>query len=505
MTLDPYLVRGIQQATSGHDSSMIAAMADEAEVGVVTEVPVVIGSPLFSALVLAGNLLSRIFPRVAFAVRGDADALLETVQQLNPNVSVRDGVPSGPYFAIGSSKAKPVVTVGGDDWSVAVGRECPVSFNVFAGGVMSCIGVAQVFRRVFKLGEEAPPDEWSWSLVSHEIGGGMGASQVAPFRRRLGNTCLVGAGAIGHGLAWALRAAEVSGAITIIDSQTIDETNVLRYTLARSDDVGISKPEILRRELPNLDVQPIFADLGEVGEQIGNAEVVLSAIDSPHGRLALQALLPKGILNAWTQPPDLGVSAHFSFGDSPCLACLYWPKEPVADYFMRVAGALGIEPLRALAYLVTKTPVGQPLDVNKLTGMPSRMERPPGWEKWAEESLFQSLVDEGKVQKEDSADLGGHQISSFYREAICGGALLRSDHDQPFQEIPMPHQSALAGILLGSALVAGSESWNEIRLDVNSRLPSRLSLPRQRTPGCLCSDSDFLDHYATKWSAISCS
>ena len=51
---------------------------------------------------------------------------------------------------------------------------------------------------------------------------------------------------------------------------------------------------------------------------------LLLALDSAYHRRAAQASLPRWIINAWTQPGDLGVSKH-DFLEGACVYCLYLP------------------------------------------------------------------------------------------------------------------------------------------------------------------------------------
>ncbi|MFX7902704.1 hypothetical protein ABTK34_19770, partial [Acinetobacter baumannii] len=66
-------------------------------------------------------------------------------------------------------------------------------------------------------------------------------------------------------------------------------------------------------------------------------ERVAVALDTAEDRIALQASLPKWIVNAWTQDVDLGVSRHNFADGGACLACLYLPTVAVKNEHERVS------------------------------------------------------------------------------------------------------------------------------------------------------------------------
>ncbi|TKB23044.1 MAG: hypothetical protein E5V67_34520, partial [Mesorhizobium sp.] len=58
----------------------------------------------------------------------------------------------------------------------------------------------------------------------------------------LGETHLVGLGAIGHGSLWTLaRQPGLSGRLHVIDHETIELSNLQRYALAGQAEIGMSK------------------------------------------------------------------------------------------------------------------------------------------------------------------------------------------------------------------------------------------------------------------------
>jgi hypothetical protein len=81
-------------------------------------------------------------------------------------------------------------------------------------------------------------------------------------------------------------------------------------------------------------------------------ERVAAAVDSAEDRQAIQASLPKWVVNAWTQPGDLGVSRHGFLGADACLTCLYFPDEVGQHLDRIIAVAIGLpEPIASCDWM----------------------------------------------------------------------------------------------------------------------------------------------------------
>ena len=96
----------------------------------------------------------------------------------------------------------------------------------------------------------------------------------------------------------------------------------------------------------------------------------LVGVDSAEPRIAVQSSLPGPIYNAWTQPADVAGHVTRRFGDEPCLACLYWPDRKRPSRHEQIATAFHQHPLRVLAYLVHRLPIGVPLPAGGIPVVP---------------------------------------------------------------------------------------------------------------------------------------
>ena len=134
-----------------------------------------------------------------------------------------------------------------------------------------------------------PPDRlnrFARHIVLPEVGG---AGQVALTRAHV---VLVGCGGIGSPALQYLAGAGV-GWLTLIDSDTLDASNLQRQTIFTPADIGRSKAEAAARWTANFDpalsVRAIAARItpANVDELIGGADLVLDGCDNFATRLAV--------------------------------------------------------------------------------------------------------------------------------------------------------------------------------------------------------------------------
>ena len=200
-------------------------------------------------------------------------------------------------------------------------------------------------------------------------------------------------------------------------------------------------------------MEPVASRWGADERTAPGRETIVSALDTKQGRIELQGGLPREIFNAWTQPEDIGVSRHQAFGETPCLACLAWPTRPRPSRSQMIAEALGEHELRVNHYLGNDIPVGQPLPAPMIQGT-RRLQVPPEASGWAERSLLADLIERHDLPPGPFENLDGLMVEQLYRDAVCAGMLIEHGADRAGEiSVPLAHQSALAGILLASALV----------------------------------------------------
>jgi hypothetical protein len=299
----------------------------------------------------------------------------------------------------------------------------------------------------------------------------------------------------------------------VVDPEVITLSNLQRYVLATDRDIGESKCNIVERAFAKtrrIETVSVEEAWNIERAELQGADVVCAAVDSEDVRIAIQASLPRVLYNAWTQPGDIGWSRHEQFGERPCLACLYWPTRARPSYHENVARALRQSELRVISYLSAKQTVDRPLRAEQIPNL-QQYPVPPEAALWTERSLLEDVAVQLGIEANNLAAWAGRLLPDLYRDGICGGALVRKQSSEVPVEmtVPLAHQSVLAGIMLATqVLVAAHPDLRafrcnavEARLDLLAGFPQMAARPRQLTPGCLCSDFDFVERYHSKWQA----
>lgn len=450
------------------------------------------------------NLLARLYPRLGVEGYDDlsareAERLRRYATTLNPDIEL---VPAPTEATVGIVVGQPSVSVGvptfylgSDGWiatlSSSIAQTSGSSTNPIGAAAAACFGAANVFRHVFREQlEDGAPDD-SIRLSIYDFGQGEEATSHAFGSADLGEVFLVGIGAIGNATAWTFsRSPRLSGSLHLVDPQRIDTGNVQRYVLTGPSDVGKLKVDVATEALasaPGLAVTPHSLSWGEFLAERGSyrLDAVGVALDSATDRIAVQASLPRWVVNAWTQKENLGVSRHRFLDDRACLACLYMPNHSYQSDSERIAAEIGLPEaeLEVRAMLARRDPVNP-------------------------EMLARIAAANGV----DSADLRrfeGRDLYAFHSEAVCGGAVLRlggGSTSQQSVEAPMAFQSALAGVLLASEMTVHAmnpRADRSTRTEINLLRPlgERLSHNDKKAGSgtCLCQDQDFVDSYRAKY------
>lgn len=458
------------------------------------------------ALELIVNLLARLYPALIIAPlesdqNGLAAELKEHAKAINPELDLGEDLTETKVCVVVGSRVavgpKRIVYAGSDGWIAKLSAVKPVgsgaTHNPFGAGAAACFAVANVFRAVFaeQLQKGALDEDLVFSVLDHTQGEAISRnpslSQV-----NLQESFLVGLGAVGNGAIWALaRCQDLAGDLHLIDHEALDGTNPQRYVLARYRDgvETVPKVDVAMRAFARTGFTPQLHPerWGEYLVKRGDWHLgrVAVAVDSAADRIAVQASLPKWVVNAWTQPENLGVSRHVFLGEHACLACLYWPAGKVKDESTLVAEAINLpdgDTLRKLLYTNEPVPRDYLLQIAVAKNLP-------------EEAVL---------------EYRGMSLRQFYSRAICGGALLRfgAEAGEGAQaEVPMAFQSALAGIMLAAELIGHA---SQLKIDPATKTEVNLLRPLQKhlagyvkkAERCLCQDPTFIEAYRTKYQDV---
>jgi hypothetical protein len=452
-----------------------------------------------TSLDLLVRLLARLYPSLnihspATALR---DELAGLARSINPAIEILTDGEVAVLVAVGEVDAAAPVTirVGSDAWTAYLSTDASVpvgdSSNPFGAGVGAALGASNVFRAVFLPNNRAVLDRncaiSTWSGMADKTPG-----PELDGVRFGGRNVLVGAGAIGNAVLWALARAPIQGTFAVVDAQVVELSNLQRYVLTSRNDVDRSKVEIADAATSNspLNVEPYLANWATfVSENGYDWDRAVVALDSARDRRAVQASLPRWIANAWTQPGDLGVSVHPWTEDGACLSCLYLPEGALPSEDKLIAEALGVSGPERELQIRQALYAGQP----------------------APKNLLEEAAKNLGVPLDDIEAFSSRPIRELYTEGICGGLVLPLDRvGRPQQNVHVPtaHQSALAGVLLAAGVAAdaagaGPVSTRVTRLNLLRPVPAEPTQPAQKDPRgiCVCQDDDYRNAYQLKYSS----
>lgn len=548
----------------GFDHSAFQARLAVERVGVAFDSTAAKSYEAALSLELLTNLLVRLYPRIAF-VRCDNDPatrdleaeLVAVAQRINPRVDAitvdgDHGQPSDVtrLVVVGSSTPtlRPrgaLVYIGSDGWEVRIGGIAPwgagTTHHPFAAGVAACLGAAAVFRQIF--GDQlnsagqlqaAARDVYGepvakLSLLTMEVRGDgdeihdpaceeiqgrtgdltHAQTQQPPDVYEIGEAFLVGVGAIGNGVIWALaRERGVSGTLCLVDPEEVELSNLQRYILTDDASEGMDKVALATAQFrqfestsgpeggaarETLAVIPIAQSWASFvsGRHSYEFDRVLLGLDSAEDRVAVQSSLPKWIANAWTQTDNLGISRHPNFISQPCVGCLYIPEGAEKSHAELVGDSLRAEmpdeQLEIRRLLHNQAPVG--------------------------EEYVRRLSARFGIDPTDLLPFATDSLDVFYTKAVCGGLILRLGGTAGIPKAvvaPMVFQSALAGIMLAAELVLSAGGFRPLdfpgRTEIDLRRPLRglLNSPTGKRQGgrCICQDDVFVAAYQAKYQSV---
>ncbi len=471
---------------------------------------------------MAINLLARLYPRIS--IEGPAELqeqLAAIATSINPACELVDSASDtlGIHLGPALNSDHNLIQAWARGWNALVGvdeESLGDSAAVPAALATAACAVGELFRQVFRTelaarGKNVSPSCGGFNLIT--LGEPSAEPLVPSDTVDVGRIHLAGAGAIGQAAALTLARMDARGTLIAVDHETLTLSNLQRYLGAEDADVDEAKVLLLKRRFATktLKIQPVYRRWEAHPFDNEAPETVLVALDSAEDRIGVQASLPRRVYNAFTQPEDLGWSRHESFGNEPCLACMYWPTRRRPSQYELVAQSVGQHELRALAYLVSKVPVGTPLPPGGIPEQIPHLPPPAEAERWLTTAILDDIAAANNVPSGVLAAWRQRSLDEFYREGICGGALLDAQVGGGQREVvvPLAHQSALAGIMLATQLIAAESSilvehrsvTVEGRLDVLTPLPQILAVPRAREPLCLCGDADFQSAHGERWQS----
>jgi hypothetical protein len=463
------------------------------------------------------RILSRLYPRIKIIdlskkANIKVIELSNLAKKINSNIEFPDNnTDEDVYIVAGYTDKKLtskgiIIYYGSENWISKYSNNKIQYFgntkNPFGCGIAASIVASNVFRHIFKeyLFSPTLDSEFEFSVysLSTDI-----QDNNPPFTQVVfDDVVIVGIGAVGNGLIWALSNIEnLSGKIQLVDNESISISNLQRYILFEENDEKRIKVEIAKRffNQKELNVSVSKGKWSDYVKERGdyNIQCVAVGIDNKKDRIGIQSTLPNIIFNAFTEDNSIGITRHKDFNKSACLSCSYVPLRKERDYINEVADNCNIsnEANLVKAYYNLNLPVDQPIPNSNL------------------ESLLGTIAKANGINIDELAQFNGMKLEQFYSDFVCGGIKLHvSKIGTKIKNVdaPLAFQSTMAGILLASELVKhyfGYENISEPRTDFyplspiqNIGNPLHRMLEKDITGRCICKDEDFIKRYALKWN-----
>jgi molybdopterin/thiamine biosynthesis adenylyltransferase len=164
----------------------------------------------------------------------------------------------------------------------------------------------------------------------------------------LGRCNLVGAGAVGNALLYAIQYLPVLGHITVIDPKNVSGGIINRCLWFDDDDIGKPKAEVLAlkasRAFKRVDFTQFEGTLQQMRSQLkGEFDSVLVGVDSRATRRQIQEEMPPEVFDASTTGVEEVVFHHNTLlSGRACLGCIYIETEKERSFKSHVAQTLGV-------------------------------------------------------------------------------------------------------------------------------------------------------------------
>ena len=320
-------------------------------------------------------------PPIAFeSLRNDCQQLAETIEFGSGTVVIDSAPDFSQYAAILSvgSRARrdlPWTVINSNGWlarvssgMVDLARDCTQT-NPVSSLAAASLGVAEVFKRLIRLKESRGRllDGTTFSLESYRCGDD---TPGTPLPEELhADLLLVGAGAIGNGIAHLLARLPIDGRAWVVDAQRYQPENLGTCLLIGPSDIDTPKAEFAAQVLDGrLKASGFHEEIAEfrrrLGREIPYPVIILNGLDNPEARREIQYTWPDMIIDGAIGDFPCQVSRHSWSDDSACLACLFRQAGgEAAEQVQSRATGLSISRVRQFDALVTDEDVrGAPLE-----------------------------------------------------------------------------------------------------------------------------------------------
>lgn len=210
----------------------------------------------------------------------------------------------------------------------------------------ACYAVGAMLKKTFKDLLLFPPANLLTINLGELLGGDL---RFLSKTVDVGESFLVGAGAIGNGFAYGLSQFKAKGTLHVLDDDLVSGGNLQRCIYFDESQEGLNKCDCLgaaiEKDMPNLTVIPHKARLQDIKEKKAGPwlERMIVAVDSPRARRSLQTEIPREVYDASTTGiSEIVFHFHRQPTDLACLSCAYHESPEELAHEKHVAETLGV-------------------------------------------------------------------------------------------------------------------------------------------------------------------
>jgi len=328
----------------------------------------------------AVNMLSRLFWNICVHVSGDpiifvqdplapqdklSRSAIGLAKKINPfgNFTFAETPPidADAIIMIGGYEAEGdnMVSVNSDGWNAHVKLGSGLDFvsrneNPVGALLATSLGIAEMFHTL--VAKEQPNrgyESFTLSAFDYQLNGDSDNPKLIN-RINLGEMHLIGAGAIGSSLCYALSCCvdRVEGSIQAVDPERLEPSNLNRYMLAMYNEAKDELPKVdsLRKIQSNrlkiIGKTMRFQEF--VRGRDSRIQMAVVGVDDIETRWRVQETFPHNVLNGGSQLGYVQISRHSDqdFLEKACLGCLnptgsILPAEPVLPTISFVPAFIG--------------------------------------------------------------------------------------------------------------------------------------------------------------------
>lgn len=304
------------------------------------------------------RLLARVVGELWVALPDDVPELQVEVQRLLPALWSQGHVTQVPHHQGSWQRAAAVLNVGpnvdaslpwtsimANGWVArctsdahALPLECELA-NPMACMLAASMGVTEIFKRVYGVPLDVAPPVLDAAFSLFEMNSSYdGFGPPLPNEITIPSTLMLGAGAIGNGLALLASQLPLRGDMVLMDKQNFATENFGTCTLLDSASwIGKPKAHMLTQWLAGrsaLRVEPMKSTIEDAlaGEDLGRKKIdlVVNGLDDVEARRAVQRLWPRLAVDGAINSVGAAVVTHsLSKPELACLRCAY--DSPSAD------------------------------------------------------------------------------------------------------------------------------------------------------------------------------